>query len=328
MTDEPTPIRVGVLGDYHPYADFWFNQCDRPAGRHGRIVLRPNDADADHVVLVGVPHPSVLGSSLPAFKRRIAKIRGVRDAADLAHALDVIAREPRDVSMLAYEPPDAFGDAWFWVALERCVRVYAPDERASHPITLPATWSIHQSVDDLRASQPVTDRPISLACVTSGKAFWEGHRSRLGFLRALRAAGIGMDLYGTGLDADLEPSGPVRSKVDILRGTRFTLAIENHAREDRYVTEKLWDPLLCWSLPLYYRSRAADTLIPSDAYIRIPSLDEVGIGVVRDAIADPGLWEGRLDAIRVARGRILGGLRLVEWMERVVVDIVRGRPSQ
>jgi hypothetical protein len=82
------------------------------------------------------------------------------------------------------------------------------------------------------------------------------------------------------------------------------------------VTEKLWDALLCWCLPIYYGSGAAEKMIPEDAIVRLPDLGEGGLDVVRKALADPGLWERRLPAIAEARRRALGDLRLVSWIER------------
>lgn len=321
-TSSARPITVGVFGDHRPWADLWFNQCDHPGGRHKNIVLRPADRGADRVVMIGTPHAYSIGSKAPGLARRIAKLRGAQDAAELEHALNVIGRDRDHVTMLSYEPRDAFSDAWFGVAKRRCARVYAPEDRATHPITLPATWSMHHGIEDWQRAEPNHDRPIALACVTSGKTFWKGHRDRLGFIELLRRSGVDLELFGGSIEPSLGPRGPVQCKSNILRAARFTLAIENSADNDRYVTEKLWDPLLCWSLPIYYGSRAADSLIPEGAFVRIPSLDARGVEVVRETIADPSAWASRLGTIHEARSKILGELRLIEWMHDVATDAV------
>ena len=82
------------------------------------------------------------------------------------------------------------------------------------------------------------------------------------------------------------------------------------------MTEKLWDPLVCWSLPIYFGSRAADKLIPPEAFIRLPDLGERGVRTVQEALADPGIWNRRLEAMAEARRRAMGELRLVEWLAR------------
>ncbi|MFI4898403.1 MAG: glycosyltransferase family 10 domain-containing protein [Phycisphaerales bacterium JB059] len=315
------PRTVGLHWWRHDDADLWFNQCDGPAGRHRDIVLRPWDRDADHILISASPVNASGEPRLPPVRKRLAKLRGRYDAERLSHAIDAIGRDRDDMTMLVYEPSPAFSDAWFEVARERCRAVYAPDERATHPFVLPRTWSFPERAPALRA-EPVPnesddDRPLPLVCVTSGKSLWKGHDARLAFLRRLRAAGVPFDLYGRSLPADLKPRGPLQSKASVLRAARLTLAIENTDEGDRYVTEKLWDPLICWSLPLYVGPRAADRVAPEGSFVRVPDLADAGVDAIREALADPNLRRDRLDAIRAAREAALGPLRLVEWIAAV-----------
>ena len=318
MDRTPALKTLGVFCDGPAWADLWFNQCDLPGGRHKGIQLRPYDGHADHLVLMGNMPPDVGGYKDAGLGRRIAKLQGRRDAWVLEQICDRLGRAPSDMSMVVYEPGIAFSDAWYEVANKRFVRVYGPDERASNPIVLPVMWSFIEGVAQLRDEKPNTDRPIGLGCVTSGKSDWPGHRDRLAFLRALCEDGIPLELFGMNLPQDLGGRGPVQSKGSVLRGARFTLAIENDAGNDRYVTEKLWDPLISWSLPLYFGSRAADSLIPMDSFIRLPDLGRGGLEVIREVLSRPAIWEERLDAIEQARKLILGEHRLVELFARIV----------
>ncbi len=130
-------------------------------------------------------------------------------------------------------------------------------------------------------------------------------------------------------DFDLrnEAEQPSDGELDrVLRPARFVLALENYARGDCYVTEKMWDPLLSWSLPLYFGSRAADRVIPTEAFVRLPDLADAGVACVRGALAHPEWWDDRLDAMAEARRRILGELRMVEWIRRCVVGGEREFP--
>ncbi len=271
---------------------------------------------------MGTLLPEFGGPRLPYHLKKKAKIRRRVEARKIEYIVEQLGRDRDSVSILVYEPCEMYGDDWFEAANSICDRVYAPDERARHPITLPATWSFPESVRQLRAESPGVDRPIDIACITSGKLDWKGHRERLDFIRLLRESGVRVSLYGRNLPEDLmaheDSFGPVASKATILRGARFALSLENDATNDRYVTEKIWDPLLCWSLPLYYGSGAVDRLIPSESFIRIPDFSERGVQVVRDALAKPGLWEDRLDAIGRARKLALGDLRITEWAWRTL----------
>jgi hypothetical protein len=93
-----------------------------------------------------------------------------------------------------------------------------------------------------------------------------------------------MSIYGRGVPDDLKPIGPVADKAEVLRRAHLTLAIENWWTDELYVSEKLWDPLLCWSLPLYFGSRAADAMIPTDSFVRLPDLGDAGVETVRSAL--------------------------------------------
>jgi hypothetical protein len=315
------PRTVGLFWWRHDDADLWFNQCDGAAGRHGDIALRAWDRDADHILISGTPVNASGDPRLPAGRKRLAKLRGRYDAERLAHAIDAIGRDRAEMTMLAYEPTPAFSDAWFAVARERCRAVYAPDDRATHPFVLPSTWSFPERAPLLRGENPPRqaddDRPLPLVCVTSGKSLWGGHDARLDFLRRLRAEGVPFQLFGRGLPADLAPRGPLQSKASVLRAARLTLAIENDDAGDRYVTEKLWDPLLCWSLPLYYGSGAADRVAPPGSFVRVPDLGDAGVAAIRAALDAPDLRAERLDAISAGRTAALGPLRLVEWLGAV-----------
>jgi hypothetical protein len=318
------PRSIGLIQWRHDDADLWLSQCEGPFGRQDDVVIRPGDREADHVVLIGPPIAADGSPRMPYLARRRAKARGRYDADRLAHALDHLGRERADLTMLVYEPPVAFSDSWFEVARARCSRVFAPDDRATDPITLPATWSFDDPVRALRNETPdaLGDRPMRLACIASGKRLWPGHDLRLRFLSDLRVAadrdGFEIEFFGRGLPADLRSRGPVRSKATVLRAADLTLAIENDDTDDRYVTEKLWDPLICWSLPLYHGSRAADAIIPPDAFVRVPSLDAAGIAVIREAVRHASASRTRIEAISEARARALTDLRLVAWIARTL----------
>ena len=308
------------------WANLWLAQCEGPlgfepdhTGATSGIELRPGDAQADHLLLIGPPVSASGEPRLSFVARRRAKLAGRYDADRGALAIDRLARPPADLTTLVYEPPAAFSDAWFAMARSRCSRVFAPDDRATHPFTLPATWSFQDDLHALRREAPAPRRPIPLVAVSSGKSLFPGHAPRLEFLRRLRRAGVPMALYGRNLPADLDGLGPVLSKATVLRAAALTLAIENDDTEFRYLSEKLWDPLICWSLPLYHGSVAADALIPAQALVRVPDLGDAGVEAVARAVDRANaLHAERRGAIAQARQRALGDLRLAAWAARTL----------
>lgn len=314
-----SPRTVGVLLERADPAGLLASQCERydhatDRGTHEGMTFAPGDVGADRLLIFGTPvPPGGLGGR--TLGERWRTIRAGRERARLERAWDRLAI-PRDrIDVLFYEPPGMVTDAAYAVARERAARVFGPDDRATHRVTLPVWWSLPESRDQLLRLDP-HPAPRGLVCVTSGKRMIPGHSRRLDFIAAVRSAGVELDLFGRGIDASLGSKGPVESKTTVMHGARLALAIENDRACPGYVTEKLWDALLAWCLPIYHGSGAWEGLIPPEAVLRLPSLDAAGIDVVRDALRDPGIYERALPAIARARELILGELRAVAWYRR------------
>lgn len=312
---------VGFFAGRNTDAEELWNQCDGSYGVHGRLQFRPGDKIADHLFFIGLPDFGELRDIKNRLLIRLARWQGgagshaARRVRRAEHWFASLGRKPEEITVLFYEPPTMVADSEYALARRFARTVYGPDSRATHQITLPVMWRLAQDRQSLLTETPPV-KTVPLACVTSGKSFLAGHRQRLGFISALRAAGVQLELFGMGLPADLSPRGPVRCKSTALRPARLSLAIENEENCSDYVSEKLWDPLLCWSLPLYFGPGAPEKLLPPDSFIRIPDLSAAGVEVVRKAVATPGLWERSLPQIAEARGVAMGTARMVELIHQ------------
>lgn len=307
---------LGVFHEHHRTADFLWNQCDGPLGRHGDMLVRSGDRAADHILVIDyIVGPDGLRKRR-GWRRTVYKLMGKSTAPlRICPGFEWLDREPARTWVLSYEPPTVPSDWYFQYMRTRAERVYGPDPRATHQLVLPAMWTVEGDVTTLRAESP-PEKSVPLVAVTSGKKDLPGHGPRMEFLRRLRAAGVPMHLFGRRLPAELSPGGEIASKSAVLRPARFALVIENHSEGDQYVSEKIWDALLCWCVPIYFGTGAVDRLIPPESFIRLPDLGDRGFECLREAIADPSIWNRRLPAIAEARRRALGELRLVEWARR------------
>lgn len=316
------PRAIGALWYGFDDADFLFNQCDGPAGLHRTLRLVPNDRAAERLLVLAPPiGPGSRPKPGNGPKRWLARRRGDWDAVWADHAWDVLGRDPADVISLVYEPPEQFTDAWWRVANRRAAMNSGPDPRAANPVRLPTMWTLDDPIDQLRTATPprTDDRPLPLVAITSGTRHLPGHKQRIEFLERCAAAGLPLSTFGRRLPPTLAPGGPVRSKGNVLRAARYAVVVENSAEGDLYVSEKLWDAILCGCVPLYFGSRAADRMVPPESFIRLPDLGDAGIETVRAAIAqEPS--QRMIDAMAEARERILGPLRLVEWLHAVAHD--------
>ena len=314
--DSTGTVRIGIFECRVDAHDALWNQCDAPSGRHRELSLCGPDPSADHIVCLGVPIPRKGGNAKP--KRGILSNRSKYER--YARCFRRIDRPTTDVSVLFYEPPPLVKDIEYEVAKDFAARVYGPDDRATDRITLPVMWRTPTRAPTLRALIP-PDKNDGLVVVTSGKTQIQGHRDRLDFIRRLQRADVDVAVYGAGLPDDLRGYGFVRSKHEILQTHRLTLAIENAPEARGYVSEKLWDPLLAWSLPLYYGSNDARDLLPHESFIRLPDLQDAGLECVRQTLADSSAVLKRTHAMAQARSRILGPLRMVEWIRHDVLGV-------
>lgn len=205
----------------------------------------------------------------------------------------------------------------YQVAQDYCSYISGPDEFAPIPEYMPAIWYHNNSFRELDQMEPPAKvKPLSW--ITSGINRTENHRQRLAFLRLLQESGVSCDFYGRNLPNWVKSGGELNNKWYGMAPYTYNLAIENYADNDLYVSEKLWDSLLAWCLPIYYGGDAADKILPPGSFIRLPSLDEKGINVIKEITATPEAWQKAKDAIAEARQLILHKLNLVNWLSEFV----------
>jgi hypothetical protein len=316
---------LSIFSDMSTGPRWILNQCERydpatsPDVAHEgawRIVHARRDADA--YLCINLPvWPKAIGL-MPWWTRTIAKAAGRYHEAKVAHTMRWLGAPVDRTYMLMYEPPPIFA-RYRGTVPRHLRRLWAPDPTWHDSVRLPVWWTVGATTAMLReepmpAAADARRRDIPLVIVTGGKSTLPGHVERLEFLRRLRRAGVPIAIYGRNVPEDLRPLGPVADKAEVLRRAHLTLAIENWWADGLYVSEKLWDPLLCWSLPLYFGSRAADAMIPADSFIRLPDLGDAGVEAVRAALRiAPSLRQERLAAVAEARRRMLGEHRLVAW---------------
>ncbi|MTJ11706.1 glycosyltransferase [Anabaena sp. UHCC 0187] len=194
-----------------------------------------------------------------------------------------------------------------------CGYVSGPDDFAPIPEYMPAIWYHANSFRELN-EMPPPEKVSPCSWITSGISRTVNHRQRLNFLQLLQNSNIPIDFYGRNLPSWSRDSGELGNKWHGMSPYYYNLAIENYADNDWYVSEKLWDSLLAWCLPIYYGGSAADKLLPSGSFLRLPSLDEKGIAYIKEVTANPDAWHDAKEAIAEARQIILHKLNLLNWL--------------
>jgi hypothetical protein len=317
---------VGMITSYKGLnpspVDWLWKQTPQPFGVWKNIQMRAPAAKPDFLLLYNFNDFPGLKKKKP--QSRLTPLRQLLQPGtkpqngqtlDMSTILRGVPKE-RIVSLVR-EPPfekmRAKRIAEYQYAQTYCGYVSGPDDFAPTPDYMPAIWYVgntFQALDEM--APPPKER--SCCWITSGIDRTAEHKRRLGFLKNLREKHLDFDLYGRDLPDWSEGMGQVDNKWNVMAPYYYNMAIENYAENDWYASEKLWDALLAWCLPIYYGGPAADRLIPPDSFLRLPSLDEKGIAYIQEVTATPDAWHERRDAIAEARQVILHKLNLLNWL--------------
>ena len=167
----------------------------------------------------------------------------------------------------------------------------------------PSISSPHERDVTFLGGLQTLEKPRSLSVICSAQATTPGHRMRLRFVEALKEHfGERLDWYGNGIN-------PIPEKWAGLAPYKYTIAIENHVASN-VATEKIWDPFLTLTYPIYAGAPNIGDYLPTDSFRMIDVKDVNGtIAAIEDMLAeDP--YNDLLPAVRKARDAVLGPLNL------------------
>ncbi|BAY61342.1 putative glycosyl transferase [Calothrix brevissima NIES-22] len=312
---------IGMISSYRGLetrADWLWQQTPNPFGRWGNIQMQALAAKPDFLLMYQFDFVqlSAKKSWLDKFRQPVQK--SVIDENSLLRGVD----KKRIIYLLREPPLDEILEINkynYQQAQNYCSYVSGPDDFAPTPDYMPAIWYHSNSFQDLN-EMPCPEKIAPCSWITSGINRTANHRQRLEFLRSLQNSHIQFDLYGRNLPKWAKISGELSNKWYGMAPYYYNLAIENYADNSWYVSEKLWDSLLAWCLPIYYGGSAADKLLPPGSFLRLPSLDEKGLAYIKEVTATPDAWYAAKDAIAQARQIILHKLNLLNWLSNFVIQ--------
>jgi hypothetical protein len=328
------PITIGMISSYQGLnpspVDWLWQQSAQPFGHWGKIQMSATAQQPDFLLLYqyDFPRPQPPLTGMAALKNQVKRqikgqIKGQRQPQSAPVDPEAVFRgvpKERRIFLLR-EPPLAEvidrNQANYAIAQENCGYVSGPEEGAPTPNYMPAIWYLNNAFRELD-EMPAPAKTRTCSWITSGINRTENHRQRLGFLQSAQERSLDFDLYGRGLPTWAKAFGSLSNKWHAMSPYYYNLAIENYADNDWYASEKLWDALLSWCLPIYYGGGAATKLLPPESFLRLPSLDEKGLAYIQEVIASPDAWHERREAIAEARQIILHKLNLVSWLAEFV----------
>ena len=179
---------------------------------------------------------------------------------------------------------------------------------------LPQAWWLSYSYDQLvNLKFNSLSKTKKLSAIDSGKQTLHNHRLRVNTIKELQSKCSNIiDVYGPINNNPL----PHRAKEAGLLNYRYNLCFEN-CNTDYYFSEKIVDPLLCWTMPIYYGCNKISKFLPPGSYIEVNPNKTTCVEKIKD-IVDSDYFEQNIDAIAEARNLILNQYNLLPTLHRAV----------
>ena len=143
-----------------------------------------------------------------------------------------------------------------------------------------ATYDQLNTIDEMK-------RTKLICSITSGLNGIPGYQKRRLFLENFSAANPLFDLFGKFSEfAAAIPSyrGQCIFKWKTVSRYKYSLVIEN-STDDYYISEKIFDALICGSMPIYHGSDKIFEVLPKEWFYYLPSLDTSEINKLNAFIA-------------------------------------------
>lgn len=117
----------------------------------------------------------------------------------------------------------------------------------------------------------------------------------------------------------------VADKKDALLPHRYHLALENNDEPWSW-TEKLADPLLAYSFPLYLGCSNVEKDLPANAILRLDSTNPETAAKQAITAVENDLWSQRIEAIAEARNLVLHHHNLISLFARIAERLMSSPP--
>lgn len=319
LRSEMNPNIISAITTYPGMnqSDWLWQQTPHNFGKWGNIQMLANHPEPDFLLMYQFDFPRQQKD-----RSWLGKLRQQRHQNSEDELLKKMRGVPKErIIYLIREPPlpEVIENtkANYARAKLYCGYISGPDDFAPKPDYMPAIWYHSNSFRELD-EMPAPPKTKLCSWITSGISRSSNHRHRLNFINLLQEREVNFDLYGRNLPNWTRNNGFVHNKWHAVAPYYYNLAIENYAENEWYVSEKLWDALLAWCLPIYYGGGAADKLLPAGSFLRLPSLDEKGVEFIQEVTATPDYWQEAREKIAEARQIILHKLNLLNWLSEFV----------
>jgi GR25 family glycosyltransferase involved in LPS biosynthesis len=190
-----------------------------------------------------------------------------------------------------------------------------------------AVWELDETYQELIDLKPEKTQGNAISSICSSKYFDPGHIKRVDFLRFMEEnpdPAIPVHIYGYDNKLNFKSYlGVGDPKIEKIAPYKYYFMCENNA-EKNYITEKLWDSILCETLCFYWGCPNVEEVVDPRAYVKLDmdaGFEEV-YKVIKQAITE-NWYEQRLPYIRQEKERVLNWFSFMPTMERIIGGAAR-----
>jgi hypothetical protein len=163
-----------------------------------------------------------------------------------------------------------------------------------------------------------------IVTITSALSGTEGNENKRKYIQQFLSKNRELDVYGRFNRAAFsikKYKGICAFKYQVLREYKYNLIIENSPNEDWWVTEKIFDSLLCGCMPIYHGSRKVFDLLPHDWFYFLADFEDESLNRLNSFLQTNAY-------LTVANNREKIALYITENFSAfsAIEDIVNGRP--
>ncbi len=206
-----------------------------------------------------------------------------------------------------------FGKEPNHIAEHRCNNCLKEFHHEKGNTWMPQVWWLDFTYDELMDLKPFS-KTKNLSVINSIKQSTEGHRKRVNLINNIvKKYPNDIDVWGS-ITRGRENSGPYKTKLppknkkNGILPYKYHLTIENGS-SPFYFSEKIVDPLLCWSMPIYWGCKNIDKFLPKGSYINI-DINKKGVEDEIISISKSNIMEDNIDNIAEARELMLNKYNL------------------
>lgn len=188
-----------------------------------------------------------------------------------------------------------------------------------------AFWQLELSLSDFENKALFEkNKGNTISSICSSKYFDEGHIARIDFLKFLEMKDdiqLNLDIWNQDNKHQFKnyrgPLTPYVDKSKGLSGYKYYFMMENNY-EQNFITEKLWEPILCETLVFYYGCPNVSDYIDSKAFVLLDINDfEKSYQIIKQAINEDW-WSQRIDIIRKEKQKILNELAFFPVIDKII----------